>query len=403
MPSISMEKTVRILMLEDSALDAELAEAELTAAGVAHSAERVEERETFAASLQRGCPDLILSDFSLPGFDGQSALSIAQEFCPDVPFLFLSGAIGEEVAIESLKRGATDYVLKQKLERLAPAVRRALAEARQRLERKQAEEELARRARELTVLNDDLRQFAYAASHDLQEPLRTISLFSKMLSTRYKGSFDAQADEYLGYIESAARHMTALLEDLLIYVRIPAQERDRECVDLNRVVDETLLLFQATLEETKGKVTKEQLPVVSYNAAQLGLVLQNLISNALKYRGSEPPLVRIEAFRRQNEFVVSVNDNGIGFDPDYAEQVFGLFKRLNNRDFPGTGLGLAICKRIVEGYGGRIWAESQLDHGATFFFSIPIPLEMPWEAVETAALHEHRDGGSRASLSRQAG
>ena len=143
-----MKSPVRILMIEDSPLDAELAAAELNKSGLDYEVERVQDRESFRAKMQVYCPDLILSDYSLPGFDGNGALTIAQELCPDVPFLFLSGAMGEEVAIESLKRGATDYVLKQKLERLAPAVRRALTEAHQRLERKKAEEELTRKARE---------------------------------------------------------------------------------------------------------------------------------------------------------------------------------------------------------------------------------------------------------------
>ncbi len=367
-----MENFVRILMLEDSSLDAELASAELDKAGLRYRAERVQDRESFVAKLQTACPDLILSDFSLPSFDGQSALAIAQQHCPDIPFLFLSGAIGEEVAIESLKRGATDYVLKQSLERLPPAVRRALAEARQRLERKQAQEELARKARELTVVNADLQQFAYAASHDLQEPLRTISLFSKLLSKRYRGAIDSQADEYLTYIEGAARHMSALLEDLLLYARIPAGERDQQLVDLGHLVDETLFLFQAALDESKGSVTRDQLPAVSCNAAQIGLVFQNLISNALKYRKAEPPQVHIGLKRGPESWIFSVKDNGIGFEQTYAEQVFGLFKRLNNRDYPGTGLGLAICKRIVEGYGGRMWAESAPGMGSTFYFSLRV-------------------------------
>lgn len=373
-------------MLEDSPLDAELASAALNRAGLIHESEQVQDRESFRAKLHANCPDLILSDYSLPGFDGHAALAIAQENCPDIPFIFLSGRMGEEVAIESLKRGATDYVLKHKLDRLPPAVRRALAEARQRRESKQAEEELARKARELTVLNADLQQFAYAASHDLQEPLRTISLFSKLLSTRYHGALDSQADEYLAYIESAARHMSALLEDLLLYARIPAQERDRQLVDLGAVVDETVFLFQGTLDETKSKITRDNLPAVPCNAAQVGLVFQNLISNALKYRGAEPPRVHISATAHHNYWIFSVKDNGIGFEQAYAEQVFGLFKRLNNRDFPGTGLGLAICKRIVEGYGGRMWAESTPGVGSTFYFSIPTESEGSTERDETVAV-----------------
>ena len=241
------------------------------------------------------------------------------------------------------------------------------------------------------VLNADLQQFAYAASHDLQEPLRTISLFSKLLSTRYKGALDSQADEYLAYIESAARHMSALLEDLLLYARIPAQERGLQRVDLGSVVDETVFLFQATLDETKSTVTRDALPVVPGNAGQLALVFQNLISNALKYRRAEPPHVHIGAARERDYWIFSVKDNGIGFEQTYAEQIFGLFKRLNNRDFPGTGLGLAICKRIVEGYGGRIWAQSMPQTGSTFYFSIPVELESLREQPSAMAAQRTAD------------
>ena len=381
---------VRILMVEDSALDVELALNALRSAGIRYECEAVQDRKAFDQKLQATCPDLILSEVSMPGFDGYTALTTAQEHCPGVPFLFVSGAMGEEIVTESLKRGATDFVLKQKLERLPPAVLRALREAGQHLERRRAEEELTRKARELTVLNEDLQQFAYAASHDLQEPLRTIALFSKLLSTRYKSSLDGQGAEYLGYIEEAARHMSSLLENLLIYARIPAQDRNGEQVDLGQLLDSTLFLFQATLKESKGKVTRGELPTVPCNAAQLELVFQNLISNALKYRGSDPPDVRIEAVEDGDRWMISVRDNGIGFEQTYADQVFGLFKRLNNRDFPGTGLGLAICKRIVEIYGGKIWVESKLGCGSTFFFSLPAGARAETEqrervSVETAS------------------
>ena len=381
-----MKKPVRILLLEDSALDAELMLASLDAPALEFRAETVQDRESFLAAMRKNCPDIILSDYSLPAFDGRSALALAQQHCPDVPFVFLSGAMGEEVATESLKLGAVDFVLKQRMERLPHAVQRALAEARQKKERRQAEEELARKARELTVLNADLQQFAYAASHDLQEPLRTISLFSRLLATRYKGALDAQADEYLGYVESAARHMSALLEDLLVYARIPAQERDSTRVDVGQLVDETIVLFQATLEENKGIVTRDELPTISCNGAQLGLVFQNLISNGLKYHGEQSPRVHIFASQQSDAWVFGVRDNGIGFDQNYADQVFGLFKRLNNRDYPGTGLGLAICKRIVEVHGGRIWAESTLNAGSTFLFTIPF--ETDWKPAAPAALIE---------------
>jgi signal transduction histidine kinase len=367
-----MEKPVSILMVEDSPLDAELTLAHLNSAGIENSVKRVENKADFLASLDSEPPDLILADFSLPEFDGLLALELAKQKTPDIPFLFVSGAMGEEVAVDMLKRGATDYILKQRLERLGPAVRRALSESQQSIRRREAEEEVLRKARELTVLNGDLEQFAYAASHDLQEPLRTISIFSKMLATRYKGALDQQANEYLDYIESAAQHMSALLEDLLRYAKIPVRDREEEETDLEAVLNQTTFLFKATIAESRATITHDKLPKVRVNGSQLGLVFQNLIGNALKYRSEEPPHIHISSELADDHWVISVSDNGIGFDQTYSEQIFGLFKRLNRQQSQGTGLGLAICKRVIEVHGGRIWAESTPGKGSTFYFSVPL-------------------------------
>lgn len=376
-----MNKPVSILLVEDSALDAELTLAHLHSAGIEYSVTRVDNKPDFLDSLTSHTPDLILCDFSLPEFDGLLALELAQQSCPDVPFLFVSGAMGEEVAVDMLKRGATDYILKQRLERLGPSVRRALSESRQTIRRREAEEEVLRKARELMVLNGDLEQFAYAASHDLQEPLRTISIFSKMLATKYRGVLDQQANEYLDYIESAAQHMSALLEDLLRYAKIPIPERNEEETDLNAVLSQTLFLFQVSIAESRGVITHDPLPKIRVNASQMGLVFQNLIGNALKYRSEEPPRIHISSELRNDQWIISVTDNGIGFDQAYSEQIFGLFKRLNRRDSAGTGLGLAICKRVVEVHGGRIWAESGVGNGSVFHFSVPLQRPRKDESV----------------------
>ncbi|MBV8073740.1 MAG: response regulator, partial [Acidobacteriaceae bacterium] len=361
-----MQSPVQIVMVEDSPLDAELELAQLKAGGIAHEVRRVDSRAAFTAELNRETPDLILCDYVLPGFDGLAALAIAQQICPHVPFLFVSGAMGEEIAIESLKHGATDYVLKQRLERLAPAVTRALSEARQRRERAQAEEELARKMRELSVLNADLEQFVHAAHHDLQEPLRMISLFSKLLATRYQGKLDTQAGEYLEHIETGARRMSALLEDLLVYAKVPLRDDPDERADLNVVVDQTVSLFKHALEQHRAIITRDPLPVALGSGERFGLVFQNLIANALKYRAGRATRIHISASPQTNSWVVSVKDNGIGFNQAYGNQIFELFRRLD-KDTDGTGLGLAICKRIIDLYGGRIWAESKPDLGSTFF------------------------------------
>jgi signal transduction histidine kinase len=370
MPGRGMQSTVRIVLVEDSPLDAELELAHLTAACITHECRRVNDREDFIDELKNRTPDLILCEYSLPGFDGLSALQIAQEICPEVPFLFVSGVMGEEVAIETLKRGASDYVVKERIWWLAPAVSRALREARQRRERLMAEEELTRKVRELSVLNADLEQFVYAANHDLQEPLRIITVFSKLLFKKCNGVVDAEGHEYIEHIEQAAKRMSALLEDLLVYAKVPLQDDRSKPADLNAVVRETLALFTHLLKEAGAEIAVGELPIVQGNSDQLGLVFQNLIANALKYRSDKPPHVQISASQAGGNWVVAVQDNGIGFEQRYADQVFGLFKRLN-KEPDGTGLGLTICKRIVELHGGRIWAQSEPDAGATFFFSLP--------------------------------
>ena len=371
---------ISLLLLEDSPLDAELALARLERAGIAFEYRRVEDRAGFEAAVRKHCPDLILSDYTLPSFDGLGALAIAQEVCPDVPFIVVSGAVGEEIAVESLKRGATDYVLKQHSHRLVPAVRRALVEATERKERKHAQEELAHKARELQILNADLEQFAYATSHDLQEPLRTMSIFAGLLSKRYRGRLDEQADEYLAYIESAAQHMSALLQDLLAYTRIPDGERCVQRVNLNAIFDQVVFLFRSQIEECGAQVTAGPLPAVLGNEKQLLLVLQNLISNALKYRGQAPPSVTVTC-EADSSYVICVADNGLGFEQVYAHQIFGLFKRLRKGETPGSGLGLAICKRIVELHGGEIWAESEPNRGSKFFFTLPGAASPPLQAL----------------------
>ncbi len=371
---------IKILLVEDSPLDAELTLERLRRSELEFQVERVESAETFVSVIDERCPDLILSDYSMPSFDGLSALRLAKQRCPQVPFLFVSDAIPEDMGIESLKRGATDYVFKQRLERLAPAVQRALAEAREKAERRAAEADLAQKAHELEVSNADLQQFAYAASHDLQEPLRTIAIFSKLVSKRYAGALDSEADEFLRYIESAAQHMSALLEDLLSYAKIPGQKRPFTAVDLNEVFQKSFKLCYASASESGAVITSDSLPTVEGNASQLIMVMQNLLANSIKYKRDVVPEIHVSLERPDETagqpaednrtVVIAVRDNGIGFDQVYAEQVFGLFKRLHKNSFPGTGLGLAICKRVIEAHGGRIWAESKPGEGSTFYMAL---------------------------------
>ncbi len=237
---------------------------------------------------------------------------------------------------------------------------------------------LSRKALEVSIAelarsNADLQQFAYVASHDLKEPLRMVASYTQLLARRYKGKLDSDADEFIRYAVDGANRMQWLINDLLAYSRVTVQDKVSEEVDCNSVLEEVLSDLRVAVEESRAVVTRAPLPTVMADRIQLGQLFQNLIGNAIKFHGKEPPQVHVSAERRPTEWLFSVRDNGVGLDPEYAERIFVIFQRLHNREeYPGTGIGLAICKKIVERHGGRIWVVSQTDQGATFHFTLPI-------------------------------
>jgi len=221
--------------------------------------------------------------------------------------------------------------------------------------------------------NEDLNQFAYAASHDLQEPLRLVALYSQMLQKKYGVQLDAQAEQYLSYVTSGAHRMETLLRDLLTYSQtgLSPAEGPAMPVACSEALRKALLNLQASIDQTQASITWNGLPTIQAHEIRLVQLLQNLVGNAIKYRGTETPNVHVDAKRRDGDWLFSVQDNGIGIKPEYAEQIFGIFKRLHGNAYPGTGIGLAICERIVKSYGGQIWVESSLGAGSTFFFTLP--------------------------------
>jgi PAS domain S-box-containing protein len=234
------------------------------------------------------------------------------------------------------------------------------------------EEALARQALELQRSNAELERFAYVASHDLQEPLRTITSFVQLLARRYKGKLDADADEFIQYAVDGASRMRVLIQDLLDLARIHSRGDTLVPVSLEEILAETLQGLQAVLAESGAAVTHGPLPVVYADPVQMRQLFSNFIGNALKFRGTDPPAVHVQAERQGAGWSVSIRDNGIGIEPQYLERIFIVFQRLHGRDeYPGTGIGLALCKRIVERHGGRIWVESEPGRGSAFFFTLP--------------------------------
>jgi light-regulated signal transduction histidine kinase (bacteriophytochrome) len=253
-----------------------------------------------------------------------------------------------------------------------PAVGGIIVTSRDVTEREEAARTLAESKAELERSNAELQQFAYVASHDLQEPLRTVQSYLGLLRRRYQGQLDADADEFIGYAVDGAARMQALINDVLAFSRVGTRGEPFAPTDCAAVVRQTLAQLGAAIEERQARVNYAELPTVLADASQLGQVFQNLIANALKFCRDAPPEIDVTARRIGDEWHISVRDNGIGLAPEYAERIFVIFQRLHTRDeYAGTGIGLAICKRIVERHGGRIWVESQPGHGATFFFTLP--------------------------------
>lgn len=491
-------RALRILVLEDAPGDAELIIRLLTKKLVPFEYCVVDDKPGFEDAVASFVPDVILSDYSLPAYSGMEALAFCRTNHPSVPFIFVTGAIGEELVIETLKSGAADYVLKDRIARLPEAVLRALHEAEERVRRmeaerevraslsflqlildtipepvyykdanlayqlcndafasrilglpkekivgrsmidlagpipadlaekyvardrsllagqgrqsyegealcadgkrrhfvfskaahvtadgqtsgivgvmiditklKEAEEELVRANKTLLDSNRDLEQFAYCASHDLKEPLRMITEFMERLKKKYFNLFDETALDYIRFATDGAAHMKSLINGLLDFARIGKNEMTAVPVDAQAVLGNVLSMLSPLLEESRAVVTFDRLPVILADKMLLTQLFQNLVENAVKFRGEAPPVVHVRAEDDGEWCRLSIADNGIGIETQYHEKVFEIFQQIHGRhEYPGSGIGLAVCKKIVERFGGRIWIESRPGNGTVFF------------------------------------
>jgi signal transduction histidine kinase len=382
---------LRVLHLEDSPSDSDLAREHLESEGIMCEVRRVETREEFQAALQDGPVDLILADFQLPTFDGLTAFLLARELRPEVPFIMLTGKLGEEYAIDTLKLGVTDYVLKQSFTRLGPAVTRALQEQRERAQRREAEEQLRRhrehleemvrrrtaeleeRNGQLDAVNRDLESLVASVTHDLRGPLIVIGGYARRLERSCAGRIDARDLELLREVVRAEGRMEHLIDDLLSFFRASKVAPHPGRVDMAAAVREAFAGLHPLVADRRVRLEIAPLPAALGDPAMIRQVLVNLLANAVKYTAlREQALIEVSGWEDPDATGYCVRDNGIGFDAGAADRLFGLFERLHDApEFPGSGVGLATVKRIVEKHGGEVWATGAVDNGASFCFTLP--------------------------------
>ncbi len=329
--------------------------------------------------------DVVLVDLRMPRLDGLELVTILQDEQPELPTIVVSGKGVLQDAVEAIRRGAWDYVTKpiRDMKELALVIERVLEKAHLRAERDQyrrelealnrsLEAEVARQTKKLAQANAELERFIYVSSHDLQEPLRMVTSFLQLLQKKYRGNLDAEADEFITFATDGAMRMRDMIRGLLAYSRVNTRGKPFAETDSKKSLDYALRSLRPKIEETDAVVTHDPLPTVMVDGVQLGQAFEYLIDNALTFCDREPARIHVSAERQGQAWCFSVSDNGIGIDTQDAEQIFDIFQRLHTQaEYPGVGAGLAICKKIVERHGGRIWVESSVDQGATFYFTIP--------------------------------
>lgn len=368
-----MANVLRVLIIEDSENDTQIMLRELRRGGYEVEHKRVEARPSLQAALSESSWDLILCDYSMPRFSARDALQTLYESELDLPFIVVSGTIGEESAVEMLKAGAHDFIVKGRFARLLPAIERELKDARVRRLQREVEAERQALVARLEAINAEIERFTYIAFHDLRAPLVTIKGFTGALQQDLDAGRHDQVGRDLQRIETAASTMDKILSNLLDFARIGRVRRPPEEVDLHQLVQEVLHKLEGLLHSRDIRVeVASVLPHVYGDRMRLGELFEHLIENAAKHMDAqEAPLIEIGARLQEDPPVIFVRDNGRGIEPRYHARIFELFEKLDP-NMEGTGIGLALARRIVEVHGGTIWVESEgKGQGATFCFTLP--------------------------------
>ncbi|MBM4263922.1 MAG: response regulator [Deltaproteobacteria bacterium] len=327
------------------------------------------------AAFQRQQPDVVVLDVKMPQQDGFAACAAIRQKPrgEHVPILMVTGLDDIDSINRAFQVGATDFVSKPiNWTVLSHHVRYLYRAGRAMIELRQSQTDLKHQAEQLARSNRDLEQFAYVASHDLQEPLRMVSSYAKMLAKRYDGKLDSTADDYIGFVLDGAERMRQLIQDLLKYSRAGTSPAPLGPVNVATALSQTLEDLDVAIQSSRATVTHDELPIVMANETQMKQLLQNSIGNAIKFHGDKAPQIHVSAERKGCEWRFAVRDNGIGVPAEFAERIFVMFQRLHSREtYPGTGIGLSICKKIVDHMNGRIWVEPNPEGGSSFFFTIP--------------------------------
>jgi signal transduction histidine kinase len=367
-----MTEAIKILIIDDNEEDQFTFKRYLTGKacppGKNYHVQVVATGEEGVARCQADPPDCVLLDLSLPDTDGLSVLRQLAGLVPPAKLcvVMLTGSGSETVAVQALQTGASEYLVKGKFtaEALCHAVGNALEKARYRQQLAQAQA--------------DLERFAYAAAHDLKEPLRTVAGLGNMLRKHLTKAGDTKALAYLDHMQDATSRMDGLIQGLLDYSLVNRQQASGQLVDLNHVVGQAVANLRTKMEESGARVQYADLPRVEANEWLLLQLFQNLVGNAIKFRSNRSAVITITARKEAADWLFAVADTGIGMNMEQARQIFEPFKRLHaQHEYEGSGIGLATCQRIVERYGGRIWVESELGKGSTFFFTLAGQKHLP--------------------------